>query len=306
MKIRTKDAAEAALRELPSVLGVRVREDVYGHPREVHVLVKSGPNVRNLALDIRELLEERLGIPVDQRVISIAQLAPGASFDLDDGAEAPRDGADAGGLTSAADGVAALAAGVESETGTEPETSQPEVGVALAEPVEVAQSPATAVEAPVSARPVAPRVALPSSPPALQQAGYEGVRLYFVGRSTVQRDGRVTVAVRVALGDQEFSGEATDLDSSIGRARAAALAALGAVAAVVGGEAGFYLEGATLCRTLDRDYVLVSALGSIPRRGRAPMLLAGVQEVEADVETAAALAALKATNRIVENLVLQA
>src|SRR5687768_13496986 len=72
-----KEAAEAVLRELPSVIGACVREDVFGHPREIHLLVRSGPNPRHLAYDVRDLLEERLGIPVDQRVISIAQLAPG-------------------------------------------------------------------------------------------------------------------------------------------------------------------------------------------------------------------------------------
>ena len=73
----TKEAAEAVLRELPSVIGAFVREDVNGHPREVHLLVRPGPNARHLAYDVRDLLEERLGIPVDQRVISIAQLSPG-------------------------------------------------------------------------------------------------------------------------------------------------------------------------------------------------------------------------------------
>jgi hypothetical protein len=73
----TKEAAEAALRELPSVIGACVREDVRGHPREVHLLVRAGPSPRSLAYDVRELLEERLGVPVDQRVISIAQLADG-------------------------------------------------------------------------------------------------------------------------------------------------------------------------------------------------------------------------------------
>ncbi|MBX6366063.1 MAG: hypothetical protein IRZ00_19620 [Gemmatimonadetes bacterium] len=73
-KVRTKEAAEAILRELPSVLGAYVREDVYGHPREVHLLVGPGPNVKNLARDVRDLLEERLRVPVDQRIISIAQV----------------------------------------------------------------------------------------------------------------------------------------------------------------------------------------------------------------------------------------
>lgn len=72
-----KEAAEAVLRELPSVIGACVREDINGHPREVHLLVRAGPNPRHLAYDVRDLLEERLGVPIDQRVISIAQLAEG-------------------------------------------------------------------------------------------------------------------------------------------------------------------------------------------------------------------------------------
>lgn len=71
----TKAEAEAVLRELPSVLGAFVREDVHGHPREVHLLVRHGTTPRDLARDVRDLLEERLGVPVDQRVISIAQVA---------------------------------------------------------------------------------------------------------------------------------------------------------------------------------------------------------------------------------------
>jgi hypothetical protein len=75
-----KTTAEAALRELPSVLGAYVSEDLEGNPREVHLLVRAGPDPALLARDLRGLLQERLGIPIDQRVISIAQLA-----DKDDG-----------------------------------------------------------------------------------------------------------------------------------------------------------------------------------------------------------------------------
>lgn len=71
----TKEVAEAVLRELPSVVGAFVREDHRGHPREVHLLIVAGPNPGHFARDVRDLLEERLGIPVDQRVISVAQLA---------------------------------------------------------------------------------------------------------------------------------------------------------------------------------------------------------------------------------------
>src|SRR5690606_20219769 len=71
----TKALAEAALRQLPSVIGASVREDIHGHPREIHLLVAPGPNPRDLARTGRKLLQERLGIEIDQRVISIAQLA---------------------------------------------------------------------------------------------------------------------------------------------------------------------------------------------------------------------------------------
>src|SRR4051812_878557 len=79
-RVHTKEAAESLLRELPSVLGAFVREDVNGHPREVHLLVTPGPSVKLLAQDVRELLEERLEIPIDHRIISIAQLAEDTDF----------------------------------------------------------------------------------------------------------------------------------------------------------------------------------------------------------------------------------
>lgn len=80
-RISNKAAAEAILRELPSVLGAYVSEDLEGHPREIHLLIRHGPDTAGFARDIRGLLEERLGIPIDQRVISIAQLAPEPEID---------------------------------------------------------------------------------------------------------------------------------------------------------------------------------------------------------------------------------
>jgi hypothetical protein len=74
-RVHTKEAAEALLRELPSVRGAFVREDINGQPREIHLLVGPGPNVKLLAQDVRDLLEERLQLAIDHRIISIAQLA---------------------------------------------------------------------------------------------------------------------------------------------------------------------------------------------------------------------------------------
>jgi hypothetical protein len=71
-----KTAAEAALREMPHVVGAFVQPDAFGHPREIHLLIRPGPKPREFAQEVKTLLETRLRIPIDQRVISIAQLAP--------------------------------------------------------------------------------------------------------------------------------------------------------------------------------------------------------------------------------------
>ena len=60
-KTHTKDAAEAILLELPSVLGAFVREDINGHPREVHVLVGPGPEPRHLARS-RRMVQKQIWI----------------------------------------------------------------------------------------------------------------------------------------------------------------------------------------------------------------------------------------------------
>ncbi|HEX9105805.1 MAG TPA: hypothetical protein VF832_01220 [Longimicrobiales bacterium] len=226
-KIRTKEAAEATLRELPSVIGAFVREDVYGHPREVHLLVQPGPNVRLLAHDVRDLLEERLQVPIDQRIISIAQVA-----------RDPR----------------------ESPVETVPEVA-----------------------------PGADAVDDGSGEP----------RLVFSGVESMFRDARVVVRVRVSYRGEEFTGEAAELDAGSGRVRAAAAAALRAAAAAARDTVRLELDGAAGVRAFERDYVLVSALAVSPALGRRPLPLVGAQLSEGDASTAAALAALKAVNRVV-------
>lgn len=226
--IRTKEAAEAALLELPSVLGAHVREDIYGHPREVHLLVAPGPDVRHLARDVRDLLEERLGVPVDQRVISIAQLA---------------------------DGRAAKAV-----------------------------------------RPVEP--VGPVEPPEPADTAEGEPRLAFLGIETSLVGGQVSVQVRLGLGKEEFTGNASELHSEQGRLRAAAGAVLQATTQACGGAIRWELDGAALVRALERDYALIAVLAMSPRFGRQPLLLAGAHPAEDGLETAAALAVLKAANRV--------
>ena len=137
----TKDVAEAILRELPSVLGACVHEDVNGHPREVHILVGSGTDARSLSKDVRELLEERLAVPVDQRVISIAQLAANGTAPQGSGAGSPAPAPAAEGTerlalgateTRRADGRVSVTVTLEEEDGVfSGEASEPDVGQGL-------------------------------------------------------------------------------------------------------------------------------------------------------------------------------
>ncbi|HEY8468741.1 MAG TPA: hypothetical protein VIL18_03815 [Longimicrobiales bacterium] len=239
--IRTKEAAEAVLRELPSVLAAHVREDIYGHPREVHLLVAPGPDVRHLARDVRGLLEERLGVPVDQRVISIAQLAPGRAGVLAEQAEAGRPSPAAAGTDASGTAYAAV----------------PAVG-------EIADEQ----------------------------------RLAFNGLDTSLADGQVRVVARLGLAGEEFSGSGSGLATDQGRLRAAASAVLQAATLACKERIRWELDGVAVVRALERDYVLVAVLAISLHLGRRPLLLAGAHPAEDGLETAAALAVLKATNRV--------
>ena len=183
----TKTAAEAVLRELPSVLGAYVSEDLEGHPREIHILIRHGPDPASLARDIRNLLEERLGIPIDQRIISIAQLAP------------------------------------ESGEGAEPEPN-------------VAAAETTA------------------------SGKVDGGRPIFAGLESTVSSGHVTVGVRLEWQDELSDGSAEAVDTTPGRARAAATATLrAALGAAWRGDLKLELDFASIVQALDGDYILVNS-----------------------------------------------
>lgn len=223
-----KTAAETALREMPYVVGAFVQPDAFGHPREIHLLIRPGPKPRAFAQEVRTLLETRLRIPIDQRIISIAQLA-------DEGA---------------------------------PEPATDPAPVPAAEPAPV---------------PAPPRVLL------------ENVE-------TRVRGGRVTVGVELRFDDAPLMGEATEFEAEEGRARAGARATLDALNTRIEGRGRFGLEFAATVEALDQRYVLVSAVASGAALGRRPVALAGAHPADEPEETAAVLAALKATNRALEAL----
>jgi hypothetical protein len=115
---------------------------------------------------------------------------------------------------------------------------------------------------------------------------------------TIQRSGsHVTCRVVIARGDEVFEGEARELDTEAGRARAAARAALsaaeraGEVAALALG-----LEGTSVLEMFGRKYVAASVEAAVDRRFA---LLAGIVPIDParSIEEAACLAALRAVDR---------
>lgn len=273
----TKDTAEAVLRELPSVLGACVREDVAGRPREVHLLVRDGPNVRDLARDVRALLEERLGMVIDQRIISIAQLAADASLDT----------------TSLSEEMTAQEPPADANAGSATNGSTADADAVRAGPVWPVDAPR---------EPESRTIQAPSGPPPTHAHGLESLsRAVYAGLETHAAQSRISVKVRLAWQGTDYVGEASEVDAGQGRVRAAALATVRAATAACRNETRLELDAASLTRALERDYALVSVIAVAPWLGRRPVVLCGAHPVEGDdVMAAAALAVLKATNRILE------
>ncbi len=125
-------------------------------------------------------------------------------------------------------------------------------------------------------------------------------RVYFedieVRRS---RSKGVTCRVTLRKGIQSFEGEAEGPETPRARAELAARAALIAVEQCEGTEHRLTLDGCKLLDAFDREFVFV---GITTRFGRESTMLTGSCEVKDSPETAAVLAVLDATNRVVGRL----
>ena len=128
----------------------------------------------------------------------------------------------------------------------------------------------------------------PAPPPA-----WHGRFLVLDGVEVRRSEARVTCTVRLKRLGDSFSAEVQELDTPQGRARAAARAAL--LAAEKSGEGvGLSLEGVVLQEFFGRQYVLAFVDGIAHRRFAS---LSGILAVEQSLETAAALAILRAVER---------
>ncbi|MGH7507508.1 MAG: hypothetical protein ACRELX_17780, partial [Longimicrobiales bacterium] len=120
-----------------------------------------------------------------------------------------------------------------------------------------------------------------------------GGRFLILDDLTIARSGsRVHCSVRVTRASELLLGEATELDTEAGRARAAARATL-AAAERAGDNLALGLEGSALLDIFGRRYVAASVEAAVDRRFAT---LAGIAPIDAarSVEEAACLAALRA------------
>ncbi len=154
-----------------------------------------------------------------------------------------------------------------------------------AEPAEPAHGPAAAPSQPAPPEPLTDETGLP--PP------WHG-RFLVLSSLEVRRAGNeVTCRVQVLRIGEILAGEAREIDTPAGRARAAARAVLQAVSGAARGTA-VSLEGALVLEIFGRKYAAVSVEAATARR---TTLLSGLVPIERSIEDAACLATLGAIER---------
>jgi hypothetical protein len=136
-----------------------------------------------------------------------------------------------------------------------------------------------------------------AGPPAAEPAApTAAVRFLLLHDMSIQRSGsRITCTVQVERGPAVFQGEAVELDTEAGRARAAARATLSA-AERADDKLALGLEGTLVLDLFGRKYIAASVEAAINRRFA---LLAGLVPIDParSLEEAASLAALRAIDR---------
>jgi hypothetical protein len=157
-----------------------------------------------------------------------------------------------------------------------------------------AQAPAAAPQTPAAPRQT------PAAPPPEAELELEEEPPPWKGRFFLLRhlevhltDFRVQCSVEVARLDDAFTADATDVDSEVGRARAAARATLLAVEQAAAA-ASFALDGLQIMALFGRRYVAVGVEATANRRLSS---LSAMVPIENSTERAGALAVLRAVER---------
>jgi hypothetical protein len=269
---------EGLLTALNGVLAARVAVSALGSVEEVHVLSDPSMHPKQMVRNIESALSAGLGIIVDRRAISVAQVRA-------DDAEAY--------VSEQSDPDDADARTADQRTDTRSDgTDETMLPTATSE---LPAAPATATAAGATD---ASRTAVTGSTeqPDKSAAGGDAAagRFIFMGYDArTQPDLETACRVTLRRDNDVFSGTGSGPSTPLGRAQAAARAVFGAIA-VARRSQSLDLEGVTLVDSHGRGYVLVAAHAV---HGRHTVPLTGIAALQRSPEEAAILASLQAINR---------
>lgn len=266
--------AEELLGSLVGVISARVVTDDEGGIEEIHVLSTSDVSPKRAVRNVESALFAHMDLAVDHRRISVAQAEPGQEAEIMAAlgqAAADRDEPVAPGESSLAEG----------DSGYE-------------------------AFAPVPGHPVSSPV-----PSGHAQEADGSDRFLFVGHQvTSQRAHRVETRVTLEWRGRRYEGSAWTADLPKARLEAMAEATLRAIEQTVQGNGrdpgygpALSLEGVKLVEAFDRRYVLVSVHAL---EGRRVVPLAGSVLAGENLEAAAILATLQATDRRIRGMLEKA
>jgi hypothetical protein len=274
---------------LASLYGVRSATVVlapHGQIEEIHILCSPALMPKQVVRNIESALSAGLGIHIDRRIVSVAQL---------------RDDVESGGQRVRAQNTRTSAP-------HDPPASRVghgNAGQTSAGDHARTASPAPRAEAPAPSNPARTRTratqsadagsGAASSPSSARAPADHERRFVFVGFDATTRAGLTTCRVAVRRGRKESEGTGEGPNTPRGRASAAADALFRAVAQFEDGGVG--LDGAVIVDLSGKHFVLVSAQADF---GRQPVQLTGVAALTRSPEEAAILAALQAANRWAE------
>jgi hypothetical protein len=227
------DEIEQLLGSLNGVRSARVLIEEPGRIDEIHVLCSPALQTKQVVRNIESALSAGLGIHIDRRIVSVAQLRE----ELGDLGRAP--------ATPASRAAAAIAAAPEGTTAPAPRASEP-------------VTPSAETAAAGAARQRRARAAVPP--------GAAPKRFVFVGFDARTQAGTTHCRVTLRRGRRELEGHSSGPNTGQGRASAAAEALFDAVARA--DDVGrITLDGAVVVELATRPFVLVSAVGADGRAG---------------------------------------
>lgn len=254
--------AERLLASLAGVLSAHVVTDSVGRILEIHILSAAEIHPKQVVRNVESALSAGLGIEIDRRIVSVAQVRTPADEVAATNGDPPQP-------AETRNGVGAR----RTQTAPEPPAGRNGVG-----------------EKPAGAPPPGEAPAPPE--PRVHPAG-DTARLEYVRFQSARDAERCACEVVLRDGDRLLTGRGAGPDTAAGRAEAAARGVLDAIGQARP-EVRLQLEGAVISASRGRSYVIVSAQALLDRM---TVPLAGAAPLARSPEEAGILAALQATNR---------